>query len=113
METKTITRHCGVVSHSVFKGHTKKALSKQQTILFEATESSANVLSLHKLCKYGGYESQFITALSLEITGFRRLTMATNDNAKITLWFQTGNTFRVWLYPGRLIILQMRLVVSS
>lgn len=45
--------------------------------------------------------------LSLEITGFRLLTMAANDNAEITLRFRTGNTFRVWLYPVRLIILQM------
>lgn len=48
--------------------------------------------------------------LSLEITRFRRVTMATNDNA---LRFRTGNTFRVWLYPERLIILQMRLTVFS
>lgn len=48
--------------------------------------------------------------LSLEITRFRRMTMAANDN---TLRFQTGNTFRVWLYPGGLIILQMRPAVFS
>lgn len=48
--------------------------------------------------------------LSLEITHFRRVTMATNDN---TLRFRTGNTFRVWLYPEGLIILQMRLAVFS
>lgn len=41
--------------------------------------------------------------LSLEITDFRRATMAANDNAKITLRFRTGNSFGVWLYPGGLI----------
>lgn len=95
-------------------------LTKDTKGAFKAANNSvssdritANVLSLQKFCKYAGYESQLIRVLSLEITGFRRLTMATNNNAKITLRFRTGNTFRVWLYPGRLIILQMRLAVFS
>ena len=48
--------------------------------------------------------------LSLEITRFRRVTIATNDNA---VRFRTGNAFRVWLYPEVLIISQMRLAVFS
>lgn len=98
----------------------RNLLTKDTKGAFKAANNSvsndrgtASALSLHKLCKYGGYGSQLISVLSLKITGFRSLTIATNDNAKITLRFRTGNAFRVWLYPGRLIILQMRLAVVS
>lgn len=70
IETKSITRHCGVVSDFIDKGH-KRLLSKQKTMvnnLFLA-QGSCSLLCINHQCD--GNENQLITMLSLEITSFR------------------------------------------
>lgn len=72
IETKTITRHSGVVSDFIDKGH-KRLLSKQKTMINNLFLGQGSCSLLYINHQRDGNENQLITLLSLEITSFRSM----------------------------------------